>query len=432
MPQPVFNPAVTGLITSAARRPGRAAVVAPYSTGGYYLAEFVRRGWECVAVLPADDALPPLYRGALDPLGYRSVVVHRGDLAATAGQLRTLRVDAVVAGTEIGVPLAEQLAHRLGLPGNAPGTSHLRRDKGAMAAALAEAGIEGPRTLSTDRLADALDFAAALDGTGVVLKPADSGGSDGVIFCSTPGELRTAWDTLHGQPNALGGDNQFLIVQERLGGAQYVVNSVTVGGRHQITDIWADRKVGDTHVYDRADLLPARSALTRRLLAGYTRKVLDALGVVAGPAHTEVRNVLGRGPVLIESGARPEGAYDVAVMRQATGSDHIQDAVHAVVTGTLPPYPSPSPLPVQVAKVSLIAPHTSVLDEEHLQSLLTLPTVRGYSGTLEPGMTVHRTVDLLTTPARLMLVDADAHAVDRDYEAIRELEAAGLYGGGAR
>jgi biotin carboxylase len=413
----------------------RAAVVTPYGTGQHYVDEFARRGWDCVAVTPTDDALPALYRGRLNPVGYQRVVLHQDDIGATVRALRELRVGAVVAGTEIGVALAEQLAHLLGLPGNDPRTTGRRRDKGAMAAALTIAGIDAPRSLSTDRLQDALSWAHALDTPDFVLKPADSAGSDGVVFCSSPDEIRAAWTRLHEVPNAMGGANSHLIVQERLQGSQYVVNSVSapdLGGtpRHTITEFWSDRRTGDSHVYDRLDLLN-RTRLIPRILAEYTVRCLDALGIVHGPAHTEVMYVPQRGPVLIESGARPEGSYDTAAMREATGSDHIRDAVHAVVTSA-PDHLAPERPRSCVSKVSLIAPHDGTLDENLLRTLLTLPTVRGYVGTLVPGIAVKRTTDLLTSPGRLTLAAQDLRAIDQDYNAIRAIEAAGLYGGRAR
>ncbi|MFF1733741.1 ATP-grasp domain-containing protein [Streptomyces sp. NPDC058247] len=418
-----------GVVASPVR-PGLAAVVAPYGSGRHYRDAFASRGWGCVAVIPADEALPSLYRGSLDPTGYRSVVVHDDNVQATAQALRTVGVTAVVAGTEIGVPLAEQLAHRLGLPGNDPQTSSRRRDKGAMAAALAAAGIAGPRSLSTDRLQDALAFAHSLDTTDVVLKPADSAGSDGVSFCSSPDEIRSAWEKLHLVPNAMGGSNQHLVIQERLQGVQYVVNSVsTVDSHgapwHTVTEVWADRRTG-THLYDRLDLLPLQQPIPRRL-AQYTERVLDALGITTGPAHTELMYVSGRGPMLIESGARPEGSYDPVAMREATGSDHIRDAVHAAVTGDPQPTAWHGPKST-VSKVSLIAPAAGALDADLLGPLLALPTLRGYVGTLVPGTPVRRTVDLLTSPGRLTLCAHDPRAIDEDYNAIRAIEAAGLYG----
>ncbi|WP_406834906.1 hypothetical protein ACICHK_00480 [Streptomyces sp. AHU1] len=424
------SPGTTIPRTSTLPLAGVAAVVAPYSTGRHYREEFTRHGWQCVAVTPADDALPDLFRGSLDPADYLAVVVHDGDLEASARALRALQVTAIVAGTEIGVPLAEQLSYRLGLPGNAPLTSPRRRDKGAMAAALVRAGIDGPRSLVTGQLTEALAWADMQDGAEFVLKPADSAGSDGVMFCSSPDELRAAWQMLHEVPNAMGGTNTCLVLQERLRGTQYVINSVsapTAGRtRHAFTEFWADHRTG-THLYDRLDLLKP-TALMPRVLATYTAQVLDALGIVVGPAHTEVMSVPGRGPVLIESGARPEGSYDPAAMRAATGSDHVRDAVHAVITGR------PDRLAVRrphqfVTKVSLIAERDGALDAALLHTLLALPTVRGHVGNLVPGAAVRRTVDLLTSPGRLVLASDNARAITEDYQTIRALEAHGLYAG---
>ncbi|MER6443399.1 hypothetical protein ABT275_45100 [Streptomyces sp. NPDC001185] len=421
---------------SAARTGGRVAVVAPFSSGKHYRDEFVHRGWGCIAVSPATAALPPLYRGGIAPVGYQGVVTHDGNLEATARVLRALCVTAVVAGTEIGVPLTEQLAARLDLPGNDPATSYLRRDKGAMAAALARAGLDGPRSLSTDRLQDALSWAQSLpDVRDFVLKPADSAGSDGVAFCAGLGDIEMAWRTLHQVPNAMGGSNDHLVLQERLRGSQYVVNSVSVkdlrgGARHTVTECWADRRTPDGHLYDRLDLL-SRTRMVPRVLADYTVRALDALGVANGPAHSEVMYVPGRGPVLIETGARPEGFYDPHAMREATGSDHIRDAVHAVVTGKPRRLAADRPR-ATVSKVSLIAPYDGVLDPLFVERLLNLPTVRGHVGALEPGGRILRTVDLLTSPGRLTLAAEDPREIDHDHAVIRAMETSGLYRGGAR
>ncbi|MFE9437015.1 hypothetical protein [Streptomyces sp. NPDC006640] len=410
---------------------GVLAVVAPYGTGKHYLSEIVARGWDCIAVRPSDALLPPMYRGALDPDGYRQVVVHNGDMQATAAALRKAGVTAIVAGTEIGVPIAEILAHRLGLPGNDPQTSHLRRDKGAMAAALHDAGLEAPRSLSTDNLGNALAWASMQAGAEFVLKPADSGGSDGVAFVSSPEQLQAAWHQLHQVPNALGGTNEYLILQERLRGTQYVVNSVSSPApgsgitRHAFTEIWADHRTTG-HLYDRLVMLQP-SKLIPRMLAQYTAKVLDVLGISYGPAHTEVMYVPRRGPVLIETGARPEGSYDPIAMREATGSDHVRDAVDTVIQGRPGLYAHGRRPRRSITKVSLIAPHDGTLDPTLLETLLALPTVKGHVGALRPGARVTRTVDLLTSPGRLTLVaDTDA-AIDADCEAIRDLEADGLY-----
>ncbi|MEV5784597.1 hypothetical protein AB0L42_26845 [Streptomyces sp. NPDC052287] len=421
---------------SAVPSGGVVAVVAPFSSGKHYRDEIIHRGWKCVAVIPAEDMLPPLYRGSPAPTEYQQVVTHDGSLDMTAQALRALQVTAVVAGTEIGVALTEQLAHRLNVPGNDPRTSHLRRDKGAMAAALTRADLDGPRSLSTDRLQDALSWAQSLpDVRDFVLKPADSAGSDGVAFCAGLGDIETAWKKLHQVPNAMGGGNDHLVLQERLRGSQYVVNSVSVtdlrgAARHTVTECWADRRTPDGHLYDRLDLL-SRNRMVPRVLADYTVRALDALGVANGPAHSEVMYVPGRGPVLIETGARPEGSYDPHSMREATGSDHIRDAVHAVVTGKPRRLAADRPR-ATVAKVSLIAPYDGVLDPLFVERLLNLPTVRGHVGALVPGGCIQRTVDLLTSPGRLTLAAEDPREIDHDHAVIRAMENSGLYRGAPR
>ena len=418
----------TGTDAAASPAHGVVAVVAPYGTGKHYRDEITACGAGCVAVTPSERLLPPTYRGSLDPSGYTGVVVHDGDLQATARAVQALGVTAVVAGTEIGVPLTETLAYRLGLPGNDPTTSDLRRNKGAMAAALLAAGIDGPRSLSTDSLREALAWADLQPGGEFVLKPVDSAGSDGVAFCSSPAEIRAAWQHLHQVPNAMGGSNDVLVLQERLRGTQYVVNSVSGPSpsgltRHAVTEIWADHRTG--HLYDRLDLLPV-SKLIPRMLSRYATSVLDVLGVSTGPAHTELMYVPRRGPVLIETGARPEGFYDPVAMREATGSDHVRDAVYATLTGRPALVADRRPQRF-VTKVSLVAPHDGRLDELLLQTLLTLPTVRGHVGSLTPGAPVVRTVDLLTSPGRLTLASDSADAITADHAAIRALEANGLY-----
>ncbi|MFD5814777.1 hypothetical protein [Streptomyces sp. NPDC127038] len=430
MTVPTLHPTSRGSAPAVPATSGVAAVVAPYGTGKYYQAEVTTQGWGCVAVTPAQDLLPPIYRKGFDPRGYSHVVVHDGDLESTAHALRAFGVSAVLAGTEIGVPLAEALASRLGLPGNSPRTSSLRRDKGAMAAALHDAGIDAPHSLATDSLTEALAWASLQPGTEFVLKPADSAGSDGVAFCDSPDQIRSAWHRLHQIPNAMGGSNTTLILQERLPGTQYVVNSVSAPdsssvARHAFTEFWADHRIG--HLYDRLDLLQPSRIIPRKL-ATYTARVLDVLGITTGPAHTEVMHVPNRGPVLIETGARPEGSYPPDALRAATGSDHIRDAVHAAITGQPDRLSASHPQPF-VTKVSLIAPRDGTLDPHLLRFLLTLPTVRGHVGALIGGGPVTRTVDLLTSPGRLVLAADNLTAVNQDYATIRSLEASGLYAG---
>ena len=401
-----------------------ALIVAPYSTGAHYAAAFRRHGVRSIAVdLPAAD-LPQPYRGQLDPTHYQRVITHH-DLPSTLSALRGLPIAAVVAGTEIGVIPAARLAAALGLPGNDPEQAGALRNKGEMARAWADAGIDVPLTLETASLDHALSWVHHHDLTTVVVKPPDAAGSDGLRICHRPADLRAAWAALHRVPNILNGSNEYLLVQEYLDGPQFVINTVTtaVAGHrhvHTVTERWADHRTRD-RLYDRLDLLHPDTPLYDTLTA-YAGPLLDALGVCAGPAHTEVV-LTRRGLRPIETGARPEGAYPPDVLRQLLGTDHVAAATAALLTDTVP-QPEHT---LHVAKVSLIATAPGTLNAQYAHALTHLPTIRGWHGDLTPGRHVPRTVSLPDSAARLVLAHTDPNRIDTDYATVRRLETDGLY-----
>ena len=405
-----------------------ALIVAPFSTGARYPAAFAAHDVQSIAITLPDAELPAIYHGRLDPAPYRWVITHH-DLPTTLTALRDLSIVAVAAGTEIGVVPAALIAAALGLPGPHPDKAPALRNKAAMTAAWAAAGIDVPLTLETDSARAALRWIRHHRLHRVVVKPLDSAGSDGLRICDNAADLTDAFTTLHRIANVLGGPNERLLVQEFLQGPQYVINTVTTttstAGRpeHIVTERWADHRTPG-RLYDRLDLLHPGTRLYDDLTA-YAGPLLDALGMCAGPAHTEVV-LTHRGLRPIEIGARPEGAYPVDAMRQATGSDHVADAATALITGTLRRPPSPTDHPPHVAKVSLISPTPATLHPDTLNALLHLPTVLGHHGTLTPGRHVEKTIDLPSSPGRLLLA-GDPRQITADYHTIRHLEATSLY-----
>ena len=275
------------------------AVAAPFGTGAHYAAAFRGHGLETIAITLPDPELPPAYRGRLDPAPYRHVITHTS-LETTVGRLDGEGIIGVVAGTEIGVPLADHLNHALGLPGNHPATTAARRSKTVMAHTLARAGVAAPRTFETANPDEAIAWAQHHNLTETVVKPVDSAGSDGLHFCAGPGDVRTAWQALHHTRHAMGGTNDRLVVQELLRGRQFIVNTVSTRRNdgttlHTVTETWTDQRATSQRLYDRQDLACADAAATLEL-AAYASRVLDALGVTIGPAHSEIMWTPDRGP----------------------------------------------------------------------------------------------------------------------------------------
>jgi hypothetical protein len=241
------------------------------------------------------------------------------DPLAAAQRLSDLPVRAVIAASEWGVTPANHLAHALGLAHHRNSGVRARRDKAAMHHALQEDGLPAARTVYV-RNHD--DIAPALAGFNfpVIVKPVSSTGGDGCLICAEPAEVRAAVCGGLGQRNLLGVINPAMVIQDYLDGPQYIVNTVSLGGRHLLCDIHAARidHIKRRPVLRHSLLITNLDEDTRALVA-FTRKCLDAVGVREGAAHTEVR-MTRNGPRLIEVNARIMGpALQPALYRAALG-----------------------------------------------------------------------------------------------------------------
>ncbi|MBR7825732.1 ATP-grasp domain-containing protein [Actinospica sp. MGRD01-02] len=413
---------------SAAERLGRAVIVDPYSTGAHLAEAFGRRGVQAVAV---QGSAPPLGRSErLRPDRYTAIIADGTDTVDAALFLKELDVRHVLAGTESGVPLADRIAYRLGVPGNDPSTSMTRRDKFAMVRALAWAGLPHARTILADSEGGARKAAEELDSWPLVVKPAASAGSDHVVIAHDIAAVREAAAEILGTTDVYGQANKAVIVQRFLTGTQFAVNSVSQHGVHRIVEVWHDRRtdLGDGRlIYDRMDLLPPDDELVP-ILADYVRACLDALGIVHGPAHSEVM-LTARGPVLIETGARLQGGDSVPLMRAATGTSQTDAAVQAALDSP-EAHALRARTPYAYAPVTqffLQAPANGRIDAAAIERLLQIPGVAGFVHPPAPGTAVRRTVDLLSSPATLYLSGDCAQQIDEAHAAVRELEATCMY-----
>ncbi|MFJ9559240.1 hypothetical protein ACIRQQ_04245 [Streptomyces fuscichromogenes] len=286
---------------------GAAAVVAPYDGGGPYPRAFARHGWRTVAVLPERRLRPPAYRNATLPVGYGEAVTHRG-LRQTVKSLRALGVSAVVAGGAEGIELAERIAWQLGLPGADPASSALRYDRGAQAARLARVGLPALRGIRTARLADAVAWARSCPAAGYLLAPAATGVPVDAVECADEHRIGAAWPALW-HATARHSGSAHLVLTELPGRRRYTVDTVTRPGpdgrpEHVVTGLRPD--------------IPAGPAAPAPDLMRYTTQVLDALGVVCGPATVRV-GYADDGPRLVCALATPVMAAADPAPRTATG-----------------------------------------------------------------------------------------------------------------
>jgi biotin carboxylase len=310
--------------------PPRVAVVDPYSGGARLAAAFAARGRESVAVLSSRE-VPELFRRSFRAGDFADVVVAADDSAATASALRHRRVGHVIAGSEPGVELADELAERLALPTNGQPLRSARRDKFLMGEALRARGIETAAQVCSADLDELLAWARRRGSWPVMAKPLRSVASDGVAVCAGEAELVAAHGAIVGRRNLLGEINEAMLVEEHLAGTEYVVDSVSAGGEHRVAAFWRYRRPssGDADVfYDTIELLPVAGALQDELWS-YATDALDALQISHGPAHMELMYRPGRGPVLVEVGARLHAGHHAVLSRDCGGDCALDMAADA-------------------------------------------------------------------------------------------------------
>src|SRR5262249_44131539 len=129
----------------------RVAVVDPYSSGALLAPAFAEHGYACVAVQTSREA-PELFRSSFRPDDFDAIVYAANGAASTASELARRDVRHVLAGSEPGVELADELAELLGLPANGAAKRSARRDKYLMGEAVCARGLQAPAQFQSPRL----------------------------------------------------------------------------------------------------------------------------------------------------------------------------------------------------------------------------------------------------------------------------------------
>lgn len=315
----------------------RAMVIVDAFASARCLAPLFRaRGVDCVHV-QSTPTIPDVYAPSFHPDDFIANIVHDGDVAATVAAIDAHAPIGLLPGIERAVMLADELSEELGLPTNGTAQSLTRRDKFRMIETARAAGIPGTEQLLATDAETLLDWYGRNPGR-VVLKPVSSAGNDGIFFCDDTDQVRAAFGKLHGTHSVLGQENQAVLAQEYLVGSEYIVNTVSLHGRHHVTDIWKMHHLSANGVRDLpagAELMP-RHGTDQEALVEHTLLVLDALGIRNGPAHTELK-LTPKGPGW--SRPAPGSAAPTSTSRPGTRS------ARASWTGPSTPTPTPSASP---------------------------------------------------------------------------------------
>ncbi|MEL7485596.1 MAG: ATP-grasp domain-containing protein [Pseudomonadota bacterium] len=401
---------------------GAIVIVEPLSSGAAIAPVARERGFETIAIRRA--GLHQSLVASFQPQDFLFTIDGDAAFDDICTQLARGDLAAVIPGSEPGVSLADRIARHFGLSGNNPRTTSRRRDKFLMHERLSACGL---RAIRQSRLDDPQEIAPWMAASGVhfpvVVKPLQSGGTEGVTLCKTIEEARSAAFAILGRSTILGEINEVFLVQEFLHGPEYVVDAISAEGRCKATNICRYGKTqlnNSAFVYLEAEFFPPSREFSE--LLDYNEQVLAALGVEYGASHSEII-MTADGPCLVEMGARLAGGGYASIVERISS--------HAPISMLLDAWTAPDAFctaaeePVIFHENAILACLTNTrkgvvaaLDADHL--IETLPSFVWKKMLTQAGAFIDPTTSLIDCPGLVLLANADKARLYEDRNQFRE------------
>ncbi|MFH9134344.1 ATP-grasp domain-containing protein [Streptomyces sp. NPDC017524] len=311
--------------------------------------------------------------------------------------------------TEAAQAVAGHLTDALGLPGNSERTTRLLHDKPALRALLNERGIGPVATVTRPTRAELHDFVKAAGAA--VLKPTMGSGSLGVRRIASVDEVDEAW----AWREAFGLEE--FMAEEWLVGKELSVETFSRAGTHTVVAV-TGKETGQG-VVELGHVVPAPlDDGELSAVASTVEALLDAVGLVDGPAHTELI-LTAAGPRVVESHSRRGGDRINDLVRLVHGVD-LEEATYRLALGG-DPLPRPGKPDGAAAIRFLVASPGTVTSVTGTPRAEAADGVVQVDVQVEPGDRVH---ELRWSEDRCGYVVV--HAADTETAVRRAAEAAAL------
>lgn len=408
----------------------RIAIVDGFSSGKFIAKGLYEKGCELIHISSSDE-LDSYYYNGFEYNIYINSIVHE-DMDKTIEFISNFGAECVIAGTESGVTLADNINKRLQLTyTNSIEDISSRRNKYDMIEKIRSAGLNAVDQIKISNWQESKTWLKDR-AYPIVLKPLESAGSDGVFICKDEDEVRNAFELVSKKKNKLNLINDEVLLQDFLEGCEYVVNFVSLDGNFLTTEVvkYHKRKLESGNiVYDIDEIIDSDSEEFEGLVE-YTGRVCAALGIANGPSHAEVM-ITKNGPYLVEIAARSDGILRPDVASETTGLGQLAATVLSLTEPEKfldivrqPPYK----LKNFSFNVCLICPRTGIFDDHEITSkakeLLSFQRIELY---VSSGSTASQTKDVFSQPGTIYLVSASKDQLWEDYKKIRALEESGFY-----
>lgn len=331
---------------------------------------------EKIAVIGANEPLIPFYRQA-KKLGYEIIGIawEKGAVCkpycdrfypvSFADKEKVLEVclkehvDGILSfSLESALPTVAYVANRMGLVSNSEESIAITQSKYTQRKALQAAGIPVPHYYLIEKENDLSDVQCDFP---VIVKPVDSGGSQGICKVDSFEELSEAYKYAVDYSRS-----SKVIVEEFVDGREFSVEYISHQGKHyflQVTDkvtSGAPRFVEMQH-HQPADIPES----LRQRIKEMVESALTALKIENSASHTEIK-LNSKGELfIIETGARMGGDYITSdLVRLSTGYDFVEGAIKLACNKFEEPR-FPRPMYSGVYFYSQLAPEIGLIIKGH-------------------------------------------------------------------
>lgn len=291
-------------------------VVEATSTAFGYLEDIRELGYEPVIL---ESYLPDGYaRRTLDKerkvkyshISYPITLIKEDpDYDVTLREIKALDPLLVIPGGEEGVITGTRLANDLGMVGNSYSNIVNMTRKSLMHQSLKKAGLRHIRGTEVKSREDCLRFLKETGTEDVVLKHDHGAASVGVHLVHGRDELLAAFEQeCSADHNMFGEAETRFLLQERIFGTEYIVNTISRDGIPALTSCfryYKKRMPSGAIIYSGEKSINEPDEKESELI-DYALKTVCALGITDGPVHGEYM-IDKDGPVLIEANYRVMG-----------------------------------------------------------------------------------------------------------------------------
>lgn len=226
---------------------------------------------------------------------------------------------------ESALPTVVYVAQHLGLVSNTEECVKLTENKFAQRKAFEDHGIPVPKYLKLKK-GDFLEKANIH--YPIIVKPLDSGGSQGITKLDSPEGLSEAFNTAFDHSRS-----EQAIIEEFIDGREFSVEALSHHGIHHILQITDKVTSGEPHFIEIQHHQPADVTKdVENWIKAMVREALSALKIENSPSHTEIK-LNSKGELyIIEIGGRMGGDFISSdLVRLSTGYDMVKGAIELAV-----------------------------------------------------------------------------------------------------